>query len=553
MGLKNRIKSKSKKYSERNIKEFYNDLEKIRDFIDAIRSNHKSVSNESCINIFNNIVFKMLEKSYDIKEADYFRFIALENLLNSKDYDKQVLEAQSGNFFTSKKDSEYNGNFKHDIKELLHEYYDIAYDYKISRLRQECINNSSNLNLQKELKELIDEYEKIKNGSLQIYEENKVRGKQRKFLELYYKKARSTLKESLTKSISLNLSFLENLGYLEDYIKSYNHLTVKTSTSPVLAIKDVDSFIEQMANKKNYENMSIQELMALNVFWINRLSKVVENFNSVVYVLKKTGNLDKFNNGQELDLEEGVIKEKLAEYNTISSYITQYKLGKRDNRDEIREVKNSNFSYVPLKPKEIFSESDFKEYGFDELANLLIDVAKTNNLGQLLYDQKDILIESLIVGLLNRKSYQNAGFMQERKSNNSKVLIGIDLKGYNAPITLHYHKDSLKKLVKKVTGNSKMPMYRGSSDIIIPSSQYGDWFASTIMLFPLSKEQRKSIIEKANKIDKRFDNNAYVKHIAWMINPKKDMPEDIREPHGEIDLDSGEIIKLEGIKKEINR
>ena len=33
----------------------------------------------------------------------------------------------------------------------------------------------------------------------------------------------------------------------------------------------------------------------------------------------------------------------------------------------------------------------------------------------------------------------------------------------------------------------------------------------------------------------------YVTHISWMLNPKKDMPELIREPRRIIDLETGKI------------
>ena len=79
-----------------------------------------------------------------------------------------------------------------------------------------------------------------------------------------------------------------------------------------------------------------------------------------------------------------------------------------------------------------------------------------------------MIIENMLTYISNTNAYINAGYViqDEEISANNKALICIDLKGYNAPIMLHYHKDKLKEIIKEITGNAEIPVYRGAKDFI---------------------------------------------------------------------------------------
>ena len=170
-----------------------------------------------------------------------------------------------------------------------------------------------------------------------------------------------------------------------------------------------------------------------------------------------------------------------------------------------------------------------------------------NNRSQLLYDQKDIAIQEMISFIVNTNEYRNAGisFESDEKENTNKPLIVIDLKGFNAPLMLHMIKGSLTKNVKNVSGKDTFPVYRGGKDIIINSTQEGKYSAKTNVLFKLNSQQRKDISARAGLVGPRDTNARYVTHISWMLNPKKDMPELIREPKKVISLGTGEITVVE--------
>ena len=163
-----------------------------------------------------------------------------------------------------------------------------------------------------------------------------------------------------------------------------------------------------------------------------------------------------------------------------------------------------------------------------------------------------MIIENMLTYISNTNSYVNAGYViqDEEISANNKALICIDLKGYNAPIMLHYHKDKLKEIIKELTGSAEIPVYRGAKDFIEHNQNNGkDGVIATNILFPLDRNQRINIIKRAGSLKKSDTNYRYVNHISWSINPKKDMPEGINESRKTIDLDTLEV-KIDEREKE---
>ena len=211
-------------------------------------------------------------------------------------------------------------------------------------------------------------------------------------------------------------------------------------------------------------------------------------------------------------------------------------------------LKDARFAKVNVNLQDMFLEEDIQAYGEEKLKHSAESVISLNNYTQLLYDQKDMLMENIVAYFLNSNNYDNAGYIVNNDNSSSKSLIGIDLKGYNAPIMLHYHKDKLKEVVKEVRGNTYIPIYRGANDMIFTDVQRGNWWISTNLLFPLNKEQRLKLVQRLDIMSKRDSNIRFLKHIVWMMNPKKEMPRDIAQDSKIIDLESGEIQTLSNKK-----
>lgn len=544
MNLKDRINFKIKKFTKRDINLFLQNLQKFRYNLSRMENENSSISMVEDIEIFYASLLKVINDSQSVDKTDFFRFIALEYLLNSREYDDLIRKAMDSDEYKSNDNMKFNGNLNNDIIVLLKEYNYLMYDYRLKRLQEEYKKNPSNKKLKQEIEELLEEYSKLKQGNLSIYEMTKLKDKQKKFLESLYKKVKKILVQDLSESICLKLQFLKNIGCLDLYVKQYNNLMNKLYLYSVLHIENTGEFIDKITKSDSYINLSVEELMALNAFWTNRLTKEVETMNESIYVLMNINNISgKLMEEKDLSISEEDIKLYLAEYRTIVQRLTQYKLRKKEDSSTVTMLEDSRFASLPINMEEIFSKEDIECYGKDKLRRDFSKVLTLNNFSQLLYDQKDMVMECIFAYLLHGKGYFNSGYIQEKKQNESKVLIGIDLKGYNAPIMLHYHKAKIKRIVEEISMDTKIPLYRGADNFNISSSLGEEHLAPTNILFMLSKEQRLKLMQRAEILKSNDKNYRYVKHIAWMLHPKKEMPSDIFEEKKEIDLNTGEIIK----------
>lgn len=407
-------------------------------------------------------------------------------------------------------------------------------------------NYPSDRAVQARIRQLQDQLDKLKKGKLTSYDISKIQKEQKEFFDLLRKKERVNLSEELSNNIWLKIDFLRKIGALKNYEDDYNRTLEKLSMPSSFRIKDRKKFEEELLDKNKLKGYSISELIALNSFWTNRLVKEVERRNEVIYVLENTNNFYAFSEGKEFELIDEDIMYFLAEYRAIVPFITRFKLDGRNKNKEKTLDEHSNIAVIEFDTRKIFSRDDIEYYGFRELDSMAYNVLLLNNRSQLLYDQKDIAIGEMVSLMVNEKGYNNAGISLEEEGTGykDKSLIAIDLKGFNAPLMLHIDKDVLVRRLKKVTGKTEIPVYRGGKDFVIESAQNGRETAKTNVLFKLNSTQRKDIAARAGVVGARDTNGRYVTHISWMLNPKKDMPKLISEPKRVLDLETGKIEEI---------
>ena len=400
-------------------------------------------------------------------------------------------------------------------------------------------------NTETKLIELRDLLEKIKYGNLNAYEISKIQKEQKNFFERLRKKEKANLSEQLANNIWLKIDFLRQIGALKNYEEDYNRTLENLSMPSSFRIENKEEFEKELLDRNKLKNFSISELIALNAFWTNRLVKEVERRNEVIYVLENTDNFNAFSEGKEINLKDKDIRHYLAEYRAIVPYITRFKLDGR-NRNKEKSIDGiSNLAVLDFDINQIFSNDDIEHY--NDLEAVAYNVLLLNNRSQLLYDQKDIAIGEMVSLMVNSTGYNNAGISLEEAGTGykGKSLVVIDLKGFNAPLMLHMNNDELLKRVKKVSGRTEIPVYRGGRDLVIESSQSGRRTAKTNVLFKLNSSQRKDIAARAGVVGAKDTNGRYVTHISWMLNPKKEMPPLIRETRRILDLETGEVKEID--------
>lgn len=550
MNIKRKILTRAMGLSEKDMNHFYQALEQLRKNIARIKESNKGLTANQCVNSLYRNFIEVLSESQNLDNVDFYRFFALEKVLKPKKTDEILLKAIHEKIYCDDSENSFNGNQENDVKSILREYFDIYYKYRLVRLQEESSKDPKNLKLKNEIMDVYAEMQRVKNGDLSIYDENKFIREQKDFLTKLHKRYKGILTNGLVEGLVVKLQLLHDMGRFDEYTKQYNKLLDRISLSSIFRVSEPEEIFKKLINKQNLDRLPVSDLLALNAFWTNRLTKEVERLNEAVYVLTKTDQMDMFFNGKE-ELGTLAIRSGLAEYRTITSCLTDYKLKKKDNMQDVVTLNDERFAQVDVKLEEIFSEEEIKEYGKKKLDFILNSVLTLNNFSQLLYDQKDMMIENMVTYFLTSDNYFNAGYVEEENNRkSSKSLIGVDLKGFNAPILLHYHKDKLKELVRNVTGGTVMPVYRGIKDLKIDSVQNENDWISTNLLFPISKEQKLKLAQRSEILGTADTNNRFVKHILWMYQPKKELPRDIWEESREIDLESGKINILSSSRKQ---
>ncbi len=548
----------TKSLTDRDVYFFRKDLKSFQELISRMREASPKASILDCIQGYNNALEKLILKTNTIRSSQVYRYIALESLLNSRDYGSIInrINPKGYVFFANRinskenasdKSIEFTGNLENDYESLIKSFFYSEYILKYKELKDYLKKYPNDRRIQEEFKEIEDHTNKIVAGKLSAYDYNKIQRKEKAYFQELRKMIKVDLTQILANNIYLKIDFLRQIGALNNYENEYNHTLEKLSMPSSFRIKDRKTFEQELMDKNKLKNYSVSELVALNAFWTNRLVKEVERRNEVIYVLQNSNNFMDFSEGKEFELIDEDIMYYLAEYRAIVPYITKFKNDKRNSGKAKSVDKNSNLATVVFDIKEIFEQEDIDYYGFNDLDAMAYNVLLLNNRSQLLYDQKDIAIQEMISFIVNTNEYRNAGisFESDEMENTNKPLIVIDLKGFNAPLMLHMIKGSLTRSVKNVSGKDVFPVYRGGKDFIVESSQRGRYTAKTNLLFKLNSEQRKDISARAGLVGPRDTNAKYVTHISWMLNPKKDMPELIREPKKVINLETGEITDME--------
>ena len=536
----------TKSLTDRDVYFFRKDLKSFQELISRMREASPKASILDCIQGYNNALEELILKTNTIRSSQIYRYIAIESLLNSRDYNS-IVNKMNSKENTSGKDIEFTGNLQNDYQSLVKTFFYSEYILRYKELKKYLKMYPNDRRIQEELKEIEDHTNKIVAGKLSAYDYNKIQKKEKAYFQELRKMIKVDLTQILANNIYLKIDFLRQIGALNNYENEYNHTLEKLSMPSSFRINDKKTFEQELLDKDKLKNYSISELVALNAFWTNRLVKEVERRNEVIYVLQNSNNFTDFSEGREFELIDEDIMYYLAEYRAIVPYITKFKNDKKNSGKTKSVDGNSNLATVVFDIEEIFEQGDIDYYGFNDLDAMSYNVLLLNNRSQILYDQKDIAIQEMISFIVNTNEYRNAGisFESDEKANTNKPLIVIDLKGFNAPLMLHMIKGSLTRSVKNVSGKDVFPVYRGGKDFIVESSQRGRYTAKTNLLFKLNSEQRKDISARAGLVGPRDTNAKYVTHISWMLNPKKDMPELIREPKKVISLETGEITDME--------
>ena len=334
-----------------------------------------------------------------------------------------------------------------------------------------------------------------------------------------YMKYRREETEKELKKRYINL--LENVGkfaskynFLEERLNAYNDSLRKISLHDLRyplhnadKKNSKDLSLEELFSPSYLQNLSIEQLAILNLFWQNAFTKDIDSIVNGMFIKK---NMQSSQNGSEMrkeDLCQSIIKREICRnvYRKISNSVErdgtvkQYQLEQNaDFVDKYNRYFNDKFSITNTR-----FGSDMREVGLYE--NLQINA----------YRVKTDMLKMLLQTSLRKDFVTNAGIIEEKNAKDKFVLWGIDFPGMNIPVKLHVHKKDIEDFYYYINGNSILPIYRGNRDFI-----YQFRNISTTVLIPLTKDREKLIIKKSVDVVPVDVKYLLYKHLSNLVSTK---------------------------------
>lgn len=243
----------------------------------------------------------------------------------------------------------------------------------------------------------------------------------------------------------------------------------------------------------NYlESLKTQELVFINLFWVNKFAKMVENilFYTTFFANRKTL-LWGIKNGD-------VSKE------TILHFL--------DNDKRNEKTENILFQF-----KKIYEGNyTIQEYSEDDVDA----IRPMYELLALSYILKDLCFYSALETEGSDKSIKNYGLVENSKNNAYTYAYVWDLPHFNLPITIHCGKSSLIYYFEKIRKESKVRTYIGYEDFFSKDKLWKNSF-----LYPISPDRVEYIKTKA-KINNQLRHILFIQNGIW--------PEHMRDKNGKV-------------------
>lgn len=339
----------------------------------------------------------------------------------------------------------------------------------------------------------------------------------------------------------------ERTGALERFNSKNNERLEEIGLTDVTIKTDELAKVLKNANSNNM--VSFESITAMSAFYTNRLAKILHQYTRPLFIMDKIGAFEKIYENEDmkfedLELQEEALSLYMSEYDMLEDIIygEYYQSLSHEDRKKVKTDK-----YVAEKSRKLFGDicSSYSKPYQKKYGNFLKDidnVSRNSIIIDYFYQLKNFAMKSLIYTALtnNEKSIINWGYVpRDENEDKGKILIGFDIKSLNMPVFLHMKTNELLDLIKGTTGDTKIPVYEGGSDVKVLK---GGKRMTTQVLYPLTKELRK----KLSKIQR---NNCLVNHLKWLQDPKK-KPSYVQEPGSRIyNIETGAIEK-KLVKKE---
>ena len=441
-----------------------------------------------------------------------------------KEIYKKVKDMPTDKLEKKKIDNNFKRNEEFIVRQILY-----LYRTKLEQIPQDdyriAKNYRNSKNMRKKAEELLskEELEMLK-------QEVKLVGKEDQNFEDLFPEFRRVFLEEIRKQYINTLieigNILRGFGLIHDYEDRENNRLRELNIDEKINIDDY-------FNKEYLQNIPIQTLMAMNIFWSNRLTKEMDEINNASFILKDMSFIEKilkdkkrynkfpFKNLPDKDIEAELLKTALLSEISQMCVDDVYKDLENDNINET--VKKVDLKkYLPSIVAEYQQEySDYFNSRTPMTTNILGDdivnkYITGKNFVYNLYTHKNSNVLALVESCLTRDAIQNWGYIEEDTSSvGNFIILGFDIPNLNMPLRIHIPKKHIKEYLLANDMENIIPVYKGNDDFRKDGES-----VKTPALIPMTPAEKEQI--KSMKIDCNDDvqKSMYLEHLKYLADTK---------------------------------
>lgn len=540
--IKQKLESAKRKVSDTNIVYATSNIEYLIKLIKRKNKENPDLSIPLIMseieNSYKQVAFNTADTSKIVTRSDFCLLRTLTHIQNHPELIFQIIDTSDRSLLISKKECfRYTPNINDSVKELM---------------QDACLNIMSRYNLSTKLRFI--------KGELSVKERISMQQAILNMITSYQTELKKQMKSSYTYNIAAIAKILDETGCFEKSTERYNRrlrmLGLEELQEKETAQKSNTITLTNMSDWKNPDivgKLPLETLIMAYAFFTNRFCKEYIAFKKSTFLMEEL-------NFSEKDILTG----KIATPEELSSALIKYELLQAEARKKYTQLHKQNASTVISRGFDEVSydleyeEPELEEYKqiFDTILpqcsnDLLIDYEKFmkfDNAMEILYQKKDMALDSLIMFLIDRKPKINWGYIEEKteqgnsiEQKKSMVILGFDLDKFNTSIRLHKSLNELKELIQQCNGTDILPIYNGEEDWFV-KDRFGSLTDMNTQVFRMfNNQERKQLKQKASTLSPEDRLYGFVSHLNWLANgaiPKKYKQKNI------VHLNTGKVEEL---------
>lgn len=364
------------------------------------------------------------------------------------------------------------------------------------------------------------------------------------------------LKEKYTESLLFIGNFLMDFDLLKNYANSENNNLSEIGLSE-LACSEQE--LINMFSVDYLMGLTVEQLSYLNVFWINKFAKEMENISKAGFVLTDFDLWPDIFEGKRVYFSDAELKYELLKIDTLENFEIDCMDEKPDNEvlkkairvataneDSLQQILDGgsiklDFSEYIAETAQKHGDDYHNRYAWKlprsecRFKKEIVYFKDAYNTIQNAYKLKDIALTGILHNLELNDRIVNWGVIRQSEDDNivgrKNLLIGIDLVGMNMPMRFHDPNGIILENVQdNKSGNAGfIPIYAGNDDYKFEYSNQRtkkDWMTSPILI-PVSEEKKKTMEGKISNIS--GESNANLLHHLAYIYGIESFPEHLQE------------------------